>query len=178
MFEFPEVIRITGAEPTIVETSQGDGFILRPQAVADAITLRSVALILNTPNNPTGAVIPGDDVEEICNICQNKGVLCLSDETYDRFVYGDARHRSLASCVTPRDTHFAIFGSFSKTYAMTGELTLTGHVLAVGGIREKIIASRRAGLKNLIIPHACLGVYQELPQYLKQGMQCLKPRKQ
>ena len=117
---FPEVIRITGAEPTFVETSQEDGFILRPQAVADAITLRSVALILNTPNNPTGAVIPGDAVEEICNICRNKGVLCLSDETYDRFVYGDARHRSLASCVSPRDTHFAIFGSFSKTYAMTG----------------------------------------------------------
>ena len=57
-----------------------------------------------------------------------------------------------------------------KPYAMTGELTLTGHVLAVGGIREKIIASRRAGLKNLILPHACQGVYKELPQYLKQGM--------
>jgi len=55
-------------------------------------------------------------------------------------------------------------------YAMTGELTLTGHVLAVGGIREKIIAARRAGLKNLILPEACLGVYQEIPKYLKEGM--------
>jgi ATP-dependent Lon protease len=57
-----------------------------------------------------------------------------------------------------------------KPYAMTGEMTLTGHVLAVGGIREKIIAARRAKLKNLIIPHACIGVYQELPKYLKVGM--------
>ncbi|PCJ45625.1 MAG: endopeptidase La [Gammaproteobacteria bacterium] len=55
-------------------------------------------------------------------------------------------------------------------YAMTGEMTLTGHVLAVGGIREKIIAARRAKLKNLILPHACIGVYQELPGYLKEGM--------
>ncbi|RLA04749.1 MAG: endopeptidase La [Gammaproteobacteria bacterium] len=55
-------------------------------------------------------------------------------------------------------------------YAMTGELTLTGHVLAVGGIREKIIAARRAGLKNLILPEACRGVYKELPDYLKVGM--------
>jgi len=55
-------------------------------------------------------------------------------------------------------------------YAMTGEMTLTGHVLAVGGIREKIIAARRAKLKNLILPHACIGVYQELPHYLKVGM--------
>lgn len=117
---FPEVITITGADPVIVDTSEKDGFALRPSAVSDAITQRSAALILNTPNNPTGAVIPGDDVEEICNICQDKGVLCLSDETYDRFVYGAAEHRSLAACVSPEDLNFAIFGSFSKTYAMTG----------------------------------------------------------
>jgi len=55
-------------------------------------------------------------------------------------------------------------------YAMTGEMTLTGHVLAVGGIREKIIAARRAKIKNLILPAACLGSYEELPAYLKVGM--------
>jgi aspartate aminotransferase len=117
---FPEVIRITGADPVIVDTNEKDGFALRPLAVSDAITQRSAALILNTPNNPTGAVIPSDDVEEICSICQDKGVLCLSDETYERFVYGEAEHRSLAACVSPEDLNFAIFGSFSKTYAMTG----------------------------------------------------------
>ena len=55
-------------------------------------------------------------------------------------------------------------------YAMTGELTLTGKVLAIGGVREKIIAARRARIKNLIMPEACIGVYGELPDYLKEGM--------
>ena len=57
-----------------------------------------------------------------------------------------------------------------RNFAMTGELTLTGDVLAVGGIREKIIAARRAKLKNLILPKACEGSYAELPAYLKTGM--------
>ena len=55
--------------------------------------------------------------------------------------------------------------------AMTGEITLTGHVLPVGGIREKVIAARRQGIYELIVPEANRGDYQELPDYLKEGMQ-------
>ncbi|ASK33923.1 endopeptidase La [Alcanivorax sp. N3-2A] len=57
-----------------------------------------------------------------------------------------------------------------RKLAMTGELTLTGQVLAVGGIREKIIAARRAGLREVLLPKACERDYQELPEYIKQGM--------
>jgi len=56
------------------------------------------------------------------------------------------------------------------SFAMTGELTLTGHVLAVGGIREKIIAARRAKFTNLIMPEAVRSTYDELPKYLKEGL--------
>ena len=57
-----------------------------------------------------------------------------------------------------------------RKLAMTGELTLTGQVLAVGGIREKVIAARRAGIRELILPKACERDYQELPDYIKEGM--------
>ena len=57
-----------------------------------------------------------------------------------------------------------------RKLAMTGELTLTGQVLAVGGIREKVIAARRAGIRELILPKACERDYQELPDYIKDGM--------
>ena len=57
-----------------------------------------------------------------------------------------------------------------RKVAMTGELTLTGQVLAVGGIREKVIAARRVGIKEVILPEACRRDFDELPDYLKQGL--------
>ena len=54
--------------------------------------------------------------------------------------------------------------------AMTGEITLTGRVLAVGGIREKIIAARRSGIKGIILPEAVRGEFEELPEYVQKGM--------
>ena len=57
-----------------------------------------------------------------------------------------------------------------RELAMTGELTLTGDVLAVGGIREKVVAARRVGIRELIMPEACRGDYQELPGYIRKGL--------
>ena len=57
-----------------------------------------------------------------------------------------------------------------RKVAMTGELTLTGQVLAVGGLREKVIAARRVGIKEVILPEACRRDFDELPDYLKQGL--------
>ncbi|KZY20193.1 hypothetical protein A3725_33700 [Alcanivorax sp. HI0035] len=57
-----------------------------------------------------------------------------------------------------------------RKVAMTGELTLTGQVLAVGGIREKVIAARRVGIREVILPDACQRDFDELPQYLKAGL--------
>ncbi|MFN4292099.1 MAG: S16 family serine protease, partial [Permianibacter sp.] len=57
-----------------------------------------------------------------------------------------------------------------RPLAMTGELTLTGDVLAVGGIREKVVAARRVGIRELILPESCRGDYQELPAYIRKGL--------
>ena len=59
-----------------------------------------------------------------------------------------------------------------RSLAMTGELTLTGKVLPVGGIREKVIAARRIGIRELILPEANRGDYEELPEYIKEGISC------
>ena len=117
---FPEVVKVTEAVPRIIETREEDNFELRPEVVEAAIGPRTRGLILNTPNNPTGAVIPRAAMEEIYQICRERSVLLLSDETYDHFVYGGHEHFSIAAVAAPDDPFFAIISSFSKTYAMTG----------------------------------------------------------
>ena len=117
---FPEVVKVTEAEPRIIETREEDNFELRPEVVEAAIGPRTRGLILNTPNNPTGAVIPRAAMEEIYRICKQNSVLLLSDETYDYFVYDGHQHFSIAAVAAPDDPFFALIGSFSKTYSMTG----------------------------------------------------------
>ena len=117
---FPEVVKVTEAEPRIIETREEDNFELRPEVIEEAIGPRTRGLILNTPNNPTGAVIPRAAMEEIYRICKEHSVLLLSDETYEYFVYDGHQHFSIAAMAAPDDPFFALVGSFSKTYSMTG----------------------------------------------------------
>lgn len=117
---FPEVVKMTGAIPRDVLTPEENGFVLRLEDVEAALTPRVRGLIVNTPNNPTGAVIPGPTVEKLAQLARRRGIFLLFDETYDYFTYGEEPHVSLASFVTPAEHFYAVVGSLSKTYSMTG----------------------------------------------------------
>ncbi|MFQ5928971.1 MAG: pyridoxal phosphate-dependent aminotransferase [Acidobacteriota bacterium] len=117
---FPEVIKMTGALPREVVTAEENGFILRIEDLNGKLTSQSRGVIINTPNNPTGAVLPGSVIEEMVELARSKGIFLLFDETYDYFTYGDKSHVSLASFIKSSDNFFAIVGSASKTYSMTG----------------------------------------------------------
>ena len=103
-----------------VETRPEDGFRLRPEAVLEAVAPATRAVMLNSPSNPTGAVIGADDLEAIVAGCAERGVLVISDETYDRFVYDGLSFPSAARLATRYPETVVVVGSFSKTYAMTG----------------------------------------------------------
>lgn len=117
---FPEMVKLTGASPVAIQTGAEERFMLQTRAVKDALNPRVKGIIVNTPNNPTGAVLPTETVEWLVSVGRKEGVFLLFDETYDYFTYGDAVHTSLARFVKPEDDFYAIVGSFSKTYAMTG----------------------------------------------------------
>ena len=115
---FPEMVRLTGAEPVFVPTRIDDGWRMDPAAL-DRLAGNVRGVILNSPNNPTGAVIEPGDLARIARWCAERDAWLIYDETYDRFVYDGRSHASGAALVSA-ESRVVVTGAASKTYAMTG----------------------------------------------------------
>lgn len=116
---FPEVVVFAGGTPVYIETEE-TGFLLNAEQVERAITPRTKLIILNSPSNPSGRVIPPQEFERIMEVLVKRGVHVISDECYLRYVYPPAEVFSAASLPAELRSRLCIAGSFSKTYAMTG----------------------------------------------------------
>ena len=116
---FPEIAVFAGATPVFIETEE-TGFVLNVDQVERAITPRTKLLILNSPSNPSGRVLPPAEFRKIMELTSERGIYVVSDECYLRFVYPPAEVFSAASLPAELRARLCIAGSFSKTYAMTG----------------------------------------------------------
>ena len=116
---FPEVAVFAGGKPVFIETEETD-FVLTVDQVERAITPRTKVLILNSPSNPSGRVLPPAEFRRIMELVAERGIYVVSDECYLRFVYPPGEVFSAASLPAELRSHLCIAGSFSKTYAMTG----------------------------------------------------------
>jgi len=116
---FPEVVVFAGGIPVLIETEATD-FLLTAEQVEQAITPKTKLLILNSPSNPSGRVLPPADFRRIMELTAERGIYVISDECYLRFVYPPGEVFSAASLPTELRARLCIAGSFSKTYAMTG----------------------------------------------------------
>ncbi len=116
---FPEIATFCGANSVFIETEETD-FVLTADQVQDAITDKTRLLIINSPNNPTGRVIPVTQMRKIIETCAERGVYVLTDECYLFFAYPPGE--VFTSAVLPNELRdfVCVGGSFSKTYAMTG----------------------------------------------------------
>ncbi len=118
---YPEMVKASGATPVPVFTSAEEGFSLNPEVLERSVTERTRLLILNTPNNPTGAVYDRKTLEKIAETAVKHNFMVLSDEIYERLVYNPERpHISIASLSKEIREHSVTVNGFSKTYAMTG----------------------------------------------------------
>jgi len=116
---FPEIAVFAGGKPVFIETEETD-FVLTVAQVEQAITPRTKLLILNSPSNPSGRVLPPVDFQRILELTAERGIYVVSDECYLRFVYPPGAVFSAASLPAELRARLCIAGSFSKTYAMTG----------------------------------------------------------
>lgn len=116
---FPEIVVFAGGVPVFIET-EDTGFLLNADQIAQAITPRTKLIILNSPSNPSGRVIPPAEFKRIMELLTERGIYVISDECYLRFVYPPAEVFSAATLPSELRSRLCIAGSFSKTYAMTG----------------------------------------------------------
>lgn len=115
-----EMVRLAGGVPVILKTEQEDGFKLKKDRLNKAITDKTVAFVLNSPSNPTGSICTKSELEDIAEVLINRKVAVISDEIYEKLIYGGERHISFASLGKEAyDLTFVVNG-VSKTYAMTG----------------------------------------------------------
>ena len=117
---YPDMVRLAGAEPVIVPTTERNSWKMRAADFENAMTPRTKMLILNTPGNPTGAVYTREELEAIVEVAAEEDIYILSDEIYEKLVYDDAQHVSIASLSQEAYDLTITVNGFSKAYAMTG----------------------------------------------------------
>ena len=116
---YPDIIKYAGGTPVIVPTRAEDGFAAKAADIEKAITPKTKMVIINSPSNPTGAVIDGEEFQRILAVCNKHAVWLMGDECYSHFVYEPHKPFSIAGAPQPKD-QLIIVGSVSKTFAMTG----------------------------------------------------------
>lgn len=117
---YPDLIRSVGGVPVIVETRAEEGYFPDPAALETALTERTRVLIINSPNNPTGAVYTAEVLQSLAGVLQGRDIMVLTDDIYDRLVYGAGRFFSITAAGEEIQKKTILVGSASKTYAMTG----------------------------------------------------------
>ncbi len=117
---YPDQTMLAGATPVFVTTREEDGFRLRAEALADAVTPRTRLLFLNYPSNPTGACYPRKELEAIAEVCLRHKIWILADEIYRNLIFSGSSFTSIAAISPEVQARSIVVDGFSKTYAMTG----------------------------------------------------------
>jgi aspartate aminotransferase len=114
------MVKLAGATPVILQTSDKTEFKVTPEQLRAAITPRTRLFILNSPSNPTGSVYTPEEIKALGDICVEKNILIMSDEIYEHLLYDGAKHKSVASFSPAHYDHTIIVHGFAKAWSMTG----------------------------------------------------------
>ena len=159
------------ATPVIVETTDDTEFKVTPDQLRDAINDRTRIFILNSPSNPTGSVYTPEEIRALGDVCVEKGVLIMSDDIYEKLIYGDTKFQSVAACSPEHQEHTIIVHGLAKAYSMTG--WRIGYCIAHPDLINKIaeFQSHQTGNPTSISQKAALfalGTGPELIAEMKQ----------
>jgi aminotransferase len=180
---YDTAIVLAGAKTVLVPTFEKDDFEVQTEELARHITAKTKAILLVSPNNPTGGIVRPGTVREIADLAEKHDLIVISDEIYEKFIYDDTQLLSIASLPGMRERTVTING-FSKTYAMTGWrigylAAPAGFIRALEAIKHTVsicapAVSQAAALAALTGPQDCvqeaLATYAERRWVLMKGL--------
>lgn len=117
---YPEIVKLAGGVPVMVETTAEEDFKITPEKLAAACNEKTKAFILNSPNNPTGMIYTREELEALAEVIVEKDIYVVADEMYEYLIYGEDEHVSIGSLGKDIYEHTITCSGLSKSYAMTG----------------------------------------------------------
>jgi aspartate aminotransferase len=117
---YPEAIKLAGAVPKVVQTDKGAGYKITPAQLQEAITEKTAMLLINSPNNPGGFTYTPQELKALAEVLEGTNVCVLSDEIYEKLVYGDTKFVSFAALSEDAFGRTITLNGFSKAFSMTG----------------------------------------------------------
>lgn len=117
---YPELVGLAGGKSVFVKTKPENGYKITASELESAITDKTKCFILNSPNNPTGAVYDKDEIEQLAKVVEKYGIYVISDEIYEKLVYDGQKHYSIAAYSEFLKEHTVVVNGMSKSYSMTG----------------------------------------------------------
>ena len=117
---YPETIKLAGAMSKIIQTDKANNYKITPQRLKDAITDKTALLLINSPNNPGGFTYTPEELKDIAKVLEGTRVMVISDEIYEKLIYGDTKFVSFASLSEDAYNRTLTLNGFSKAFSMTG----------------------------------------------------------
>ncbi len=117
---YPEQVKLAEGKPIIIQTTEENNLKITPEQLEAAITNKTKAFIINSPSNPTGYMYTEEELAQLGEVCLKHNILIVSDEIYEKLIYTDEEHISIASISPELKEQTIVINGVSKTYAMTG----------------------------------------------------------
>ncbi|RSL33780.1 pyridoxal phosphate-dependent aminotransferase [Salibacterium salarium] len=117
---YPEQVKLAGGEPVYVDGLEENDFKITPEQLDNAVTDKTKAVIINSPSNPTGSMYNQQELQKVGEIALKHNILIVSDEIYEKLIYGDAAHYSIAQISTELKAQTMVVNGVSKSHSMTG----------------------------------------------------------
>ena len=117
---YPEQVKLAGGIPVHIEGTAAAQFKVTAEQIRNAITSKTKAIIINSPGNPTGMIYSKEELQQIAEVCQEKDIWIVSDEIYEKLIYGNNEHHSIAQLSDDAKQRTLIINGVSKSHSMTG----------------------------------------------------------